>query len=212
MEPAARARRALLWAALGAVLIAVAVTAMFAERWAAEGRRETPPRLSRVPDFEARERGGAGVGLVDLAGAPWIADFIFTRCAMSCPRMTAAMKGLESRLPESSPVRLVSITVDPVYDTPEVLSEYAESHGIRSERWWFLTGDVDEIRSLVTGGFRLGLDDSMEAGATNAGEPILHSDRFVLVDGQGMIRGYYDPFEPGAIDSLLGDLTAVSGR
>ena len=109
----------------------------------------------------------------------------------------------------SSGARLVSVSVDPGYDTPEVLAEYASSYGITDERWLFLTGTREQILKLVTEGFLLGLDDSEHASEMSPAEPILHSDRFVLVDGKGVIRGFYDPFDPAGLQNLLLDLKAV---
>ena len=134
----------------------------------------------------------------DLAGRPWVADMIFTRCAATCPLMTAAMEDLGAELPEG--VRRVSISVDPVHDRPEVLAEYARSHGVGpDDDWLFLTGPRPEVIDLVQEGFKLGVAED----PANEDEPITHSTKFVLVDGEGRIRGYYDGLDPGSRDELV---------
>lgn len=158
------------------------------------------PEHSAVPDFALTERSNLEVTSKDLEGQVWIADFIFTRCTGICPAMSSNMAKLQSRLPKE--VRLVSFSVDPDYDTPAVLSEYANRYGADSERWLFLTGSAEAMQQLSVGGFKLALDPT---GGTEA-EPITHSSRFVLVDRQGHIRGYYGTEDPQALDRLIDDV------
>jgi protein SCO1/2 len=102
-------------------------------------------------------------------------------------------------------VMLVSISVDPANDTPEVLADYAVRHGAKPAGWQFLTGTREAIWSLSVDGFKLPIErvDGNDAG------PILHSNRFVLADGRRQIRGYYDAFEADDIAKLLRDLEIV---
>jgi protein SCO1/2 len=195
---------------LVAVMLAVAVTALMAPRWTRETQSEPPLRLGRVPDFSLVNRDGRQVGLADLEGSPWVADFIFTRCGISCPRMTAIMVRLGETLPDDTRIHRVSISVDPEYDTSEVLQAYAESFGVTDDRWLFLTGDRGAIYPLMVEGFKLGVDASPPPTLASEEEPILHSTRLVLVDGHGEIRGYYDGFHSEELERLLRDLAAVS--
>lgn len=170
-------------------------------------RRVEPPMvIARLPPFELTERDGSQVALADLAGAPWIADFVFTRCAIYCPRLTARMKELRERLPAR--VRSVSFSVDPDYDTPAVLTEYARKWGIDGRDWLFLTGSREAMWTLIREGFLQPVEATPEVEAS----PILHSNRFVLVDAQGRLRGLYDAFEEGAFDRLLADLAAITAE
>ncbi len=208
-RPEARAfRRALLWGLLVAVIVAIVVTALLSGVWRGLGPGRSPEVLGQVPDFRLTGKDGAVVRRADLLGRPFIADFIFTRCAGSCPRMTAELARLDRQL--GSRVRLVSVSVDPGFDTPEVLARYAAAHGA-SERWLFLTGEPEEVRRLVFEGFRLAFDPEPPPGAASPEEPILHSSRFVLVDGRGRIRGYYDPFDETSRARLAGDLARLGG-
>jgi protein SCO1/2 len=171
------------------------------------GRAELP-RLGEVPDFGATAETGATVRRADLGGKVFIADFIFTTCAGICPGMTAKMKSLSERLRDEPRIRFVSFTVDPDHDTPEVLRRYALEHGADPARWSFLRIEKAGLRRLAREGFRLGVED----GAAGAAEPILHSTRFVLVDTAGVIRGYYDSDEPGAMTALAADARRLAGE
>jgi protein SCO1 len=160
----------------------------------------TIPDYSAAPDFSLTERSQRTVTRKDLDGQVWVADFIFTHCAGICPTMSANMQKLQALLPKE--VRLVSFSVDPYNDTPQVLTEYANRYNADAERWLFLTGDAEAMQKLSVGGFKLALDPT---GGTEA-EPITHSSRFVLVDRQGHIRGYYGMEEVDALDRLVTDV------
>jgi protein SCO1/2 len=189
-------RRALAWS-----LLAVATLAAGA-LYLRERLLPPLPVIATLPHFALTERDGSEVGLAELAGAPWVADFVFTRCQLVCPRLTEKMAELRRRLGDRSRVRSVSITVDPEFDTPEVLARYAREHGIEGGDWLFLTGDKPAVRRLIREGFLLPVEDAPEV----ARMPILHSDRFVLVDSEGRIRGLYSPFEDGELERLTGDV------
>jgi protein SCO1 len=166
--------------------------------------RDPLPVLAELPEFSLTERSGAPVDKRTLAGRAAIVDFIFTRCPASCPRLTARMKELEKRIPEASTVRLLSISVDPEYDRPEVLARYAEGWQV-GPRWLFATGERASTWELVRKGFLL----AVEATPPPAESPILHSNRFSLVDAHGRLRGSYEAFEEDALDRLLRDLKAL---
>ena len=157
------------------------------------------PVMGSVPDFKLTERSSREVGREELAGKVWIADFIFTQCAGTCPLMTVNMKKLQDSLPAE--IQFVSFSVDPAHDTPEVLKEYADRNGADPKRWLFLTGDTDAMYKLSIDGFKLAVDAT---GGTPA-EPIVHSTRFVLVDQQGRIRGYYGMDDADAMSQLTKD-------
>jgi protein SCO1 len=194
-------RRGILWGLLIAALVGVVAAALVRFR-----RPEPPPVLGSVPEFTLVNRDGRTVRRADLAGSPWIADFIFTRCPASCPMMTSRMARLDRELPGNLDVRLVSISVDPEHDTPEILQRYAASFKAPA-RWLFLTGDGEQIYRLSKEGFKLGVDAAPKDAKT--AEPILHSTRFVLVDGEGRIRGYYDAFDKESMKALMRDLEAI---
>ncbi len=169
------------------------------------GRKPAPalPVMGTLPAFTLTDRSGATVTPATLAGRPWIADLVFTRCQLSCPRMTARMASLGPRLP--SGVRRVSVSVDPQHDTPQVLNDYAKLHQAEAPDWLFLTGAEAEMRRLAVEGLKLGVAPADPSDPRAAQEPVTHSTRFVLVDGAGRVRGYYDAFDDGALGRLLRD-------
>ncbi len=171
-------------------------------------RPEPPPVIKEVPGFALTHHDGTTVTREDFAGEPWIADFIFTRCAAICPRMTSQMSRVEKALGKGSPVRIASFSVDPEHDTPAVLADYAEKHGA-GDGWYFLTGDQEPIYDLARKGFMLGVEESSPDDVASGNDAIIHSNRFVLVDRQNRIRGYYDPFDEAEIDRLLREVRVV---
>jgi protein SCO1/2 len=114
--------------------------------------------------------------------------------------MSSNMEKLQQRLPKE--VMLVSFSVDPTNDTPEVLTEYAKRYNADPERWLFLTGDAEALQKLSIEGFKLALDP---ASGTEA-EPITHSSRFALVDRQGKLRGYYGMEDADTLDRIVADV------
>jgi protein SCO1/2 len=160
------------------------------------------PELTRyypLPDFSLTDQTDKTVTLADLKGKVWIADFIFTNCGGTCPMMTDQMRKLKDALPAG--IRMVSITVDPDRDTPKALAAYAAERGAARDRWLFLTGEKQALYDLCVKGFKLPIDDSSGTPA----EPIAHSTRFVLVDKQGEIRGYYSATENEDLNRLSAD-------
>jgi protein SCO1/2 len=164
-------------------------------------------RYGAVPDFVLVERSGKTISLADLRGETWIADFIYTSCRDTCPLQTTEMAKLQQEVAQKRGVKLVSISVDPGTDTPQVLSLYAERYRADSEHWLFLTGAQDQIRRLVHEGFRLSIAPA-GPGSAEAGV-ILHSPRFVLVDKETQIRGYYDSRDAQALERLRKDVATL---
>jgi protein SCO1/2 len=122
-----------------------------------------------------------------------------------CPIMTARMSALQTSLDGVEGVRLVSISVDPNTDTPEKLREFADAYGARPDRWLFVKTDTEEqVRTLAAETFLLGVSDGSDPE-----EPIVHSSKFVLVDADGVIRGYYDAKDPEMDAGLLADVRTL---
>jgi protein SCO1 len=152
-----------------------------------------------LPLFEFVNQDAQPFGSAQLAGKIWIADFIFTSCPGPCPIISTRMSELQKPL-EKTDVHLVSFSVDPERDTPDVLRSYAEKLHAQPKRWDFLTGSRAAIFALTRDGFKLAVSD----GSDEAGMPV-HSTRVVLVDRRGTIRGYYDALAPDTVTKLLAD-------
>jgi protein SCO1 len=168
--------------------------------------RHAPPLdvFGDIPQFELTAQDGQPFHSHALAGKIWVADFIYTTCPGPCPRMTSQMHEVQDailKIPQDvADVRLVSFTVDPGEDTPPVLAAYAKVHGALSSVWYFLTGPVSTLQMLDRNAFKLG-----DINAT-----LQHSTRFVLVDRQGRIRGYYDTSEASVIPKVISDINALA--
>jgi cytochrome oxidase Cu insertion factor (SCO1/SenC/PrrC family) len=176
------------------------------EALAEDGAHERVRVMNTLDRFRLRSQDGEPFGSQDLEGKVWIATFIFTRCAATCPAQTAAFKRLQTELsqhPSGKDVHLISITVDPQNDKAAVLREYANEVGADTSSWTFLTGKRPDIVELCEKGFKLPL------AKAEGDAPIVHSQNFVLVDRARRIRGHYDGLNEDALDQLRKDLEGV---
>ena len=189
-----------IWAGLVLVIAVVLVIALVRP-----SARKSLPVLGVVPEFSLVERSGKAITAADLKGKPWIADFVFTRCGNVCPILSARFARLQGA------VQLVSFSVDPDHDTPAVLQEYAGRFHADSGGWLFLTGDRVAMDQLITKGFDLSVAQRPEIVGANPNDLVTHSDRFVLVDADLKIRGYYRGTDDDAIEQILRDVAALSG-
>ena len=165
-------------------------------------RHRPPPVVSDLPSFSLIDQTGARFGSEQLKGKVWIANFIYTRCGGVCPRFTAQMAELERRAEKRKlDVRFVSFALDPAHDGPDALREFARAHGAD---WTFLTGTVDEVQAAVVKGLKIAANPEAEDPAS-----MFHGSYFVLVDGDGRVRGYYDSGVPERVDAILPDAAAV---
>jgi len=170
-------------------------------------RAEDIPVLGQLPEFSLIDQDQRAFDREAMEGKLSVSAFVFTHCRSTCPRITAHMKGLQSRLSDVPTVQLVSISVDPDNDTPEVIKAYMIKNELDERNWRFVTGEETAIRHVVVDGFRVGLgdEDSKAAGA----EEIMHSNSFVLVDDEARVRGYYRANNDG-IGDLERDLRALA--
>lgn len=160
------------------------------------------PELGTIPPFEFTNEEGQAYSSAKLQGQIWVADFFFTNCPGPCPRMANQLKRVQQETSNLPQLHLVSITVDPDRDTPTNLRSYAQRFGARPDRWTFLTGRKDLIRNLMSEAFYLGYADTLQE----------HSTRFVLIDRQMKIRGFYDSLAKDSIDNLIADIRDLHDR
>lgn len=168
---------------------------------------EDVPVLGQLPEFALVDQNEQAFTRDTMEGDIWVSAFVFTHCKSTCPRLTAHMKGLQTRVSDVPSANFVSVSVDPRNDTPEVIKAYMTKNSLDEHNWRFVTGDEESIRDVVVDGFKvpIGDEDSRVAGA----DDIMHSNSFVLVDDKAQVRGYYRANNDGIAD-LERDLRALA--
>ncbi|WP_249869932.1 SCO family protein [Oceanobacillus saliphilus] len=159
-----------------------------------------------VGDFEFTTQDNGTLSLHDLEGDWWIADFIFTNCTTVCLPMTSNMATLQSKLDEEGiDAQLVSFSVDPEFDSPEVLKAYGESYNADFSNWTFLTGyDFQTIKELSIKSFRNFVQEAPEGT-----DQVTHGTSFFLVSPEGEVIKNYSGVDSAALDTIIEDLKKV---
>lgn len=234
-------RRPSLALLLGSLLVSLligggALALLFLRPGAPAGQGGAAP-IAPAPSFALTDQLGRPLSDADLRGKVVVADFIYTTCTDICPALTAQMASLRTRLADAGllgdDVVLLSISVDPIRDTSEVLRAYSEPFAADPANWYFLTGDEAAIRQVVVNGFMLGVEVMKAAaedaaaheagaahslgdghtsghGADHGGDyEVSHSGRFVVIDRDWQIRGYYDSADLDQ-DALVADLRKLA--
>ena len=179
------------------------------------------PIYQEVPPFSLTDQMGQTFSTEDLQGRVVLASFIFTNCISFCPTLTPRIGEIQERLEKDGTlgkdVLLLSFTVDPEYDTPDILRSYAERHRANHDAWRFLTGPPQMIQQIVTDGFKLGYGQINESnqhthqdGSIHLHEyDVFHTNRVVLADRSGRVRAYYDVAADWDISQVLKDIEAL---
>lgn len=182
-------------------LAAAALSAFVVAQYASHRGEPDLPVVAEVPSFELTDRKGEAFRREDLLGEVWVVGFIFTRCSGPCPRLSGEMARLHGE-PALAGLHLLSLTVDPEYDSPEVLTDYARNFGADPARWRFVTGPRGPLYELITKGFKLPAQEAPAEANMPVGESFGHSSRLVLVDREGRIRGYFESQDPVRVREL----------
>lgn len=178
------------------IYVAVAIFLAITYIYKNTNEQDSLPVIGGIPDFEFIDSEGRDVGLSTLKGKVWVADFIFTTCTMACPIMTGNMNIIHKKYKKNDDLRLVSISVYPEYDTPEVLKKYASQYEANTDTWHFLTGNESTVKEVIKDGFKIGDYEDI----------IFHSEKFALVDRNGMIRAYYNGMKSEDMKKLKKDI------
>jgi protein SCO1/2 len=179
------------WIGVGLIAATLTVALMLAKVKSEMEARDRLPVIGPVPAFALTNQESNAVSLETLKGHVWLADIIFTRCAGPCPEMTRKLRELQDALPVESTARLVTLTTDADYDTPELLKKYAAKNGAKADRWLFLTGDKRAVANLAIDGLKLTAIEKPAAERTDPADLFVHSTIFVLVDKAGQLRGVF---------------------
>jgi len=170
---------------------------------------EKLPSLVRLGGFRLTDHTGKEFTQQKLKGKIWLASFMFTRCPSTCPRMMRYLKKVQDAAKKRNvALHLVTFSVDPENDTPEVLRAFAQKFDVDLDTWTFLTGDIDVVKKTSVEGFKMSLEGQANPEAEGFG--ILHGSHLVLVDSQFQIRGYYPTKEETTLARLLKDAEALA--
>lgn len=161
-----------------------------------------------VEDFSFTNCDGRTVTKADLLGKPWAICFVFTKCLGPCPVVTRQLKTLQDRLKDAD-VRLVTLTVDPARDTPEVLANYAKVNGADLSKWYFITGDQKEIYGLIHRSFRMPVQE-VTGPNRQEGFEIIHSTNVMLVDKDGIVRSKFNAAKDDEMVKLRKELLRLT--
>ena len=177
-----------------------------------DGKTVTDTVWHRVNNISLVNQLGDTVSLDDINGSIIIADYFFTRCPSICPTLTKNMKSLQDAMKmkdyrrriDSSYVRFLSFSVDPERDSPDVLKKYADKYAVNHDTWWFLTGDKKKIYDFAFNELKLGLQDGKGIDSN-----FIHTQKFVLIDKNRNVRGYYNGLDSSSMSKLAEDLTLL---
>ncbi|MFQ6029757.1 MAG: SCO family protein [Dehalococcoidia bacterium] len=209
-------RRWLLLAIIALGLVVSAGLAIFSLLVFRSAKDNDLPVYWELPPFSFTDQLNRPVSAQALRGKVLLANFIYTNCVAFCPTvLSPQMKELQERLRDAGllgrDVKLLSFSVDPEQDTPQILADYAEQYGADPEAWHFLTGSAGEMRKVVTMGLKFGVQKIEQPVEHTHPEgwvhvhkyDITHTNRFILVDRQGQVRGLYDGVYDWNPDTLL---------
>jgi cytochrome oxidase Cu insertion factor (SCO1/SenC/PrrC family) len=180
------------WLVWGGMIVIIAVVGAAFVRSKLTVADVPLPVIGQIPDFHLTNQNDEAVSLASLNGKVWIADIIFTRCPGPCRTMTKTLATLQSSLPADQPLRFVTLTSDPDYDTPPVMKKFAAEFAADPARWWFLTGNKPEIRSLAVNDFKFVVVERKPEDRSVPDDLFIHSTWFALVDQRGQVRGWFD--------------------
>jgi len=176
-----------------------------------DGKTTTDTVWHKTENITLVNQLGDSVSLYDIKNRVIVADFIFTRCPNICPVMTKNMARLQQsfshnnkngrKVIDSSIVRFISFTIDPERDSVAALRKYADKFGVDHDNWWMLTGKKKTIYDFALNEMKLGLVDGEGVDTS-----FIHTQKFVLIDKDFVVRGYYNGLDTASLSSLAKDV------
>ncbi len=158
----------------------------------------------QIPSFHFLNQDSVFVSEKDVDGKVYVADFFFTTCPTICPKMKTQMLRIYERYKDRDEVRIISHSIDPDFDTPNVLKDYAARLQVKAPKWNLLTGDKAAIYQLGQKSYMVSAqEDPNEAGG------FVHSGAFILVDKNRHVRGIYDGTVEAEVNHLLEDMEVL---
>lgn len=186
----------------------IKMTKRLKPRW---NESELDTVFQTIPSFSLVDERGKAFTSKNLTGKIYVANFFFTRCGTICPKITSQVSRVTDAFVQDKDIHFISLSVDPKYDNPEKLTSYAKKFDADTARWTFLTGDKKIIYPLILKGFHVPLADASEydAAIKNPDETFIHSERLILVDKSGIIRGFYDGTDKKEVDRLIVEIKVL---
>ena len=172
------------------------------------GEKREDTLFRHVPGFSLVDQTGQAVTESIVKGKIHVADFFFTRCGTICPKVQSNVSRVQEVFKEREDVIFLSYSVDPENDKPEQLKAYARKVGAQAGMWYFLTGNKAQIYNLAQRGYFLPVvDHGVSYGKPD--ETFIHSEKLVLVDKEGIIRGFYDGTDKKDIERLIAEIRVL---
>lgn len=204
MPPTQKRTTIALWALVVLAMVGIVVGKIFLPRHGEAGEQlaasssvvQGQTELFAAPEIKLIDQEGEPFSTAQLQGHPWVADFIFTSCGNVCPIMSARL--LEVQQKTAKDVNLVSFTVDPQTDTATVLKDYGQRLHADFSRWHFLTGSE---RQMEDAAYKMKISVKPADGSS----PIMHSNKFLLINPAGKVVGVYDGTNAGEVKRLIAD-------
>ena len=162
----------------------------------------------KIGEFSFTNQDGQPIGLKDLKGKVFVAEYFFTTCQTICPRMNDQMQRIQQAFKAETNFKILSFTVNPEVDTVEQLKRYAQEHQAIAGKWHFLTGEKTKLYEAARKYFFL-LKKSEVENQGDVGSDFIHTNNFVLIDREQRIRGYYDGTNPKEVDKLIRDAKLI---
>ncbi len=158
-----------------------------------------------IPAWSLIDENGKAFSSTQMQGKIYVADFFFTRCTSICPKMSTQLTRVQDVFANNPEVQLLSFSVDPTHDSPEKLQAYAQNYDAKPDKWHFLTGTRQQIYPLAVKGYYIPVADASEydKAVKTPDETFIHSEKLILVDKQGYIRGFYDGTDKKDVDRLI---------
>jgi protein SCO1/2 len=162
----------------------------------------------KIGEFSFINQDGKNIGLSDVKGKVFVAEYFFTTCQTICPRMNDQMQRVQKAFKEETNFSILSFTVNPEVDSVEQMKRYAQEHHAIAGKWHFLTGEKTKLYDAARKYFFL-LKKSEVENQGDVGTDFIHTNNFVIIDKQQRIRGYYDGTNAKEVDKLINDAKLI---
>lgn len=165
------------------------------------GKKTVPP-VSYIRPFSFTNQDGKAVTEKDMAGKVYVAEYFFTTCKGICPKMNNNMRLVYDEFKNNKDFLILSHTCDPDVDSVPQMKHYADSMGVNTTKWIFLTGRKDSLYNMARVSYTI--DDPAD-NLLNMDDDFMHSQLWALVDKNGDVRKIYDGLKESEVKELIGD-------